>query len=79
MKLYLNINDGEHRIECRLPKHGPQYSPDMTAEEYEDLWEYHHPATNQVGMNKSSQGLYARLMAEDRIQEQWFEHEETAR
>ena len=73
MKLYLNINDGEHRIECQLPKHGPQYSPDMTAEEYEDLWEYHHPATNPVGMKKTSRWLYSRLMAEYRIQEQWFE------
>ena len=78
MKLYLNINDGEHRIECQLPKHGPQYAKDMTQEEYEDLWEYHHPATNAVISQSADRKLYDRLLDTDKIQEQWFEHKEPA-
>lgn len=78
MKLYLNINDGEHRIECRLPKHGPQYIKDMTLEQVEDLWEYHHPATNDVIIQSADRKLYDRLLDTDSIHEQWFEQKEPA-
>lgn len=73
MKLYLNINDGEHRIECRLPNHGPEFRESMTAEQYEEFWDYHHPAVNDAGMSLADHRLYRRLMKQDSIQEQWFE------
>jgi len=72
-QIVLNINNGEHRIPCRLTGSGPKFSESMTAEQYEEFWDYHHPAVRDAGMSLADHRLYRRLMRQASIAEQWFE------
>ena len=69
----LNINNGEYKFQCDIPNHGPQWTEELYDEAYEEFWEYHHPVSNDVGMNTADQKTYDLLQEQDKIEDQHYE------